>query len=192
VDTLSALRRSLPQAAGIAVDALWRLSPEGAIEFGQALDEQNALWLEAPLPPEDALAHADLAARIRTPIAIGESYRTRYELAPFVRAGGIGYLQPDLGRCGLTEGLRIARMAHELGIPVVPHVSIAMGPQIAAAVHFAAAVANCDLLEFNPNVLSVANRFLAEPLVCGGGSYHVPSGSGLGVDVRYAPPADNL
>ena len=192
VETLSALRRRLPHTAGIAVDALWRLSPESGVEFGQALDQQNALWLEAPLAPEDPLSHAALAARIRTPIAIGESYRTRYELASFVRAGGIGYLQPDLGRCGLTEGLRIARMAHEVGIPVVPHLSIAMGPQIAAAIHFAAAVANCDLLEFNPNVLSVANRFLAEPLVCRGGRYLAPSGPGLGVDVRYAPPADNL
>ena len=53
---------------------------------------------------------------------------------------------------------------------MVPHLSIAMGPQIAAAIHFAAAVANCDLLEFNPNVLNVANRFLAEPLECRGGS----------------------
>ena len=192
LDTLSTLRRSLPQDAGIAVDALWRLSPEDAVEFGQGLDEQSALWLEAPLPPEDALAHAALAARIRTPVAIGESYRTRYELAPFLRAGGIGYLQPDLGRCGLTEGLRIARMARELGIPVVPHLSIAMGPQIAAAIHFAAAVSNSGLLEFNPHVLSVANRFLAEHLVCCGGRYRVPSGPGLGVDVRYAPQANNL
>jgi galactonate dehydratase len=192
LDALSALRRSLPQDTGIAVDALWRLSPESAVEFGLALDQQNALWLEAPLPPEDAPAHAALAARIRTPIAIGESYRTRYELASFVRAGGIGYLQPDLGRCGLTEGLRIACMARELGIPVVPHLSIAMGPQIAAAIHFAAALSNCELLEFNPNVLSVANGFLAEPLECRGGLYRVPSGPGMGVDVRYNQLADHL
>ena len=67
-----------------------------------------------------------------------------------------------------------------------------MGPQIAAAIHFAAALPNFELLEFNPNVLSVANRFLAEPLVCSGGRYRVPSGPGLGVDVRYAPQAKDL
>jgi D-galactarolactone cycloisomerase len=192
LDTLSALRRGLPEDSRIAVDALWRLSPEDAAGFGQVLDGHNTLWLEAPLPPEDAPAHAVLAGRIRTPIAIGESYRTRYELAPFFRAGGIGYLQPDLGRCGLTEGLRIAAVARKMGIPVVPHLSIAMGPQIAAAIHFAAALDNCELLEFNPGVLSVANRFLAEPLECRGGAYHVPSRPGLGADVFFTHLAESL
>jgi galactonate dehydratase len=76
-------------------------------------------------------------------------------------------------------------MAQERGLPVVPHLSIAMGPQIAAAIHFAAALPNCELLEFNPNVLSVANRFLAEPLECRGGVYRVPARPGLGANVRY-------
>ena len=185
LDTFSALRHSLTEDAGIAADALWRLSPADAVEFGRVLDRYNAKWLEAPLAPEDVLAHAALARSIRTPIAIGESYRTRYELAPFLRAGAAGCLQPDLGRCGLTEGLRIARMAQERGLPVVPHLSIAMGPQIAAAIHFAAALPNCELLECNPNVLSVANRFLAEPLECRGGVYRVPARPGLGANVRY-------
>lgn len=189
LDVFSALRGSLPGDTRIAVDALWRLSPGDAGEFGRALDEGNALWLEAPLAPEDASAHAELARRIRTPLAIGESYRTRYEVAPFLRDGAIGYLQPDLGRCGLTEGLRIARMARDRGIPVVPHLSIAMGPQIAAAIHFAAALPNCELLEFNPNVLDMANRFVAEPLECRNGLYRVPTLPGLGADVRLPAPA---
>jgi len=50
-----------------------------------------------------------------------------------------------------------------------------MGPQIAAALHFAAATRNCGLCEFNPNVLAMANRFLAEPLVCNEGRYQVPT-----------------
>jgi D-galactarolactone cycloisomerase len=186
LETVQAVRQALSNEFGIAVDALWRLTPESAVEFGQVLDECKAKWLEAPLMPEDPLAHAELAARIDTPLAIGESYRTRYELAPFLRAGGIGYLQPDLGRSGLTESLRIARTARDMGIAVAPHLSIAMGPQIAAAIHFAAAVDNCELLEFNPNVLSVANRFLSEPLACRAGAYRVPNRPGLGADVLCA------
>jgi galactonate dehydratase len=185
VETLRGLRESLGGDFGIAVDALWRLTPENAVEFGKVLDRFQVKWLEAPLAPEDPLAHAALAGRIDTPIAIGESYRTRYELAPFFRAGGVGYVQPDLGRCGLTEGLRIARAARESGIAVAPHLSIAMGPQIAAAIHFAAALENCELLEFNPNVLSVANGFLSAPLECRGGAYRVPARPGLGADVLY-------
>jgi len=182
-EVFSALRKALGENAGLAVDALWRLTPADAPAFGRALDDADALWLEAPLPPEDPLAHAALARSIRTPLAIGESYRTRYELAPFFRERALGFVQPDLGRCGLTESLRIASVAAGAGIPVVPHLSIAMGPQIAAAIHFAAAVPNCELLEYNPSVLEMANRFLAEPLECRNGRYSVPYRPGLGGDL---------
>ena len=179
------LRRALGDDVGLAVDALWRLSPRDAPVFGRELDEGWALWLEAPLPPEDPLAHAELARRIRTPLALGESYRTRYELAAFFRERALGFVQPDLGRCGITESLRIAAVAAEAGVPVVPHLSIAMGPQIAAAIHFAAAIPNCELLEYNPNVLEMANRFLSEPLECRGGRYSVPQRPGLGCNLTY-------
>ena len=138
------------------------------------------------MPPEDPVAHGDLAAAIVTPLALGESYRTRYELAPFFRAGALGYVQPDLGRTGLTEGGRIAEQASREGIPVVPHLSIALGPQIAAAIHFAAATANCSKLEFNPAVLTVANRYLRSPLEVVGAKFIVPQGPGLGLDMLEA------
>ncbi len=182
--TVAELRRALGPGVALAVDALWRLTPEDAVEFGLALDRCGALWLEAPLAPEDPLEHKALAGRIRTPLALGESYRTRHELAPFFRSGCMGFVQPDLGRSGLTEGLHIASMAASYRVPVVPHVSIAMGPQIAAAIHLAAAIANCDLLEYNPNVFAVANQHLVEPLGFAQAAYQVPRGPGLGCEVR--------
>ena len=66
---------------------------------------------------------------------------------------------------------------------IVPHVSIALGPQIAAAIHFAAALENCTLCEFNPRVLEVANRFLVAPLTMEGASYVTPKGPGLGIEM---------
>jgi galactonate dehydratase len=173
--------------AKVAVDALWRFTPENAVEFGRELDRRGALWFEAPLTPEDVDAHAKLVAELATPIAIGESYRTRYEMAPFFRAGAVGVYQPDLGRTGLTEGLRLAAMAADHGVPVVPHISIAFGPQLGAALQFAAAVGNCSLAEYNPQVLNVANRFLSAPIRMEGGSYIVPDGPGLGVDLTSTP-----
>jgi D-galactarolactone cycloisomerase len=169
--------------ARIAVDALWRLTPETAPSFEVELAARSALWLEAPLAPESARAHGDLARSIRTPIAIGESYRTLFELEPFFDADAMGIVQPDLGRTGITEALRIAREAERRGVEVVPHVSIAMGPQIAAAIHFAAAMPNCTMLEFNPNVVTTANQYLEKPLSVAGAAYQVPEGPGLGVNL---------
>jgi len=93
-------------------------------------------------------------------------------------------VQPDLGRTGITEGLRIAQAAEARGLTVIPHVSIALGPQIAAAIHFAASIPNCPMLEFNPNVLTVANRFLEDPIRMNGANYIVPDAPGLGVNMK--------
>ncbi len=183
LSTFAALRQNLNDSVQLAVDALWRLTPEDAPAFGHALDAQNALWLEAPLMPEDAPAHAALARQIRTPLALGESYRTRFELAPFFHANAMRYVQPDLGRAGITESLRIAQVAAEHGMEIVPHVSIAMGPQIAAAIHLAAALPNCRLLEYNPNVFEMANRHLIQPLEMERAQYRTPQRPGLGSDL---------
>lgn len=182
--TMQSLRRALGDECRLAADALWRLEGEEAIAFGRQLDEVNAFWLESPLAPEDPLAHAALAQAIRTPLAIGESYRTRFELASFFRGNCMRFVQPDLGRSGLTESIHIARVAAEHGVAVAPHVSIAMGPQIAAAIHLAASVPNCELLEFNPNVFAVANRYLRQPLEVRRGRYQVPTTPGLGCDLE--------
>jgi galactonate dehydratase len=180
LDSVDELRS---EGLGVAVDALWRLEPEIAIDMAAELDPMRVHWLEAPLPPEDPVAHTRLARAIETPIAIGESYRTVFELRTFILARSMQIIQPDLGRCGITEGLRIAAMGEEHGMKIVPHVSIAMGPQAAAAIHFAAAVSNCSLLEYNPSVLDMANRFLREPLVIRDACYAVPQTPGLGVEI---------
>ena len=52
------------------------------------------------------------------------------------------------------------------------------------ALHFAAAVENCALAEYNPQVLSVANRFLVEPVRIEGTHYMTPVRPGLGIELR--------
>ena len=173
---LLAIADKLPSGMRFGVDALWHLPPEDAVSMARELDARDARWLECPLYPEEIEAHARLAAAVKTPIAIGESYRTLREFRPFL--GFAKVLQPDLGRCGITGSMEIAAASP---LEVVPHLSIAMGPQIAAALHFAAAAGNCNLCEFNPNVLDTANAFLREPLVREGASYHIPQAPGLGI-----------
>ena len=188
IEIVTALRERFGSAIQIAVDALWHLDSGTATDFGHALDDLGALWLECPLPPEMIQAHAQLAESIKTPIAIGESYRSRYELAPFLERGCVGWIQPDLGRCGITEAIAIARHIadeHE-HVQVVPHISIAMGPQIAAALHFAAATPTVRMVEYNPAVFSVANHFLAKPLELAGHYYQVPQSAGLGIEIDEA------
>jgi galactonate dehydratase len=167
----------------IAVDAQWRLDPETAAAFGAELDRRGALWLECPFPPEDPVRHAALAARLSTPIALGESYRTHYELAPFFRARAMRIVQPDLGRCGITEALRIARAAERNGMEVVPHVTPALGPLLFATLQFAAAIPNCPVVPHTPGLVETANEFSAAPVEFRDGEYLVPQAPGLGIEL---------
>lgn len=184
-DLIDGLQSALGLEARIAVDALWRLDESTAIPFGRKCDERQVLWLECPLLPELIEDHAKLAAAIKTPLALGESYRTRYELAPFLNRKIVKWIQPDLGRCGISGAAEWAKQAESIdGAQVVPHISIAMGPQIAAALHFAAATPNSHLAEYNPSVFQMANRFLMEPLKLEGNAYRIPTGPGLGITIN--------
>ena len=174
---LLAIADALPNGLRFAVDALWHLPPDQAIAMAQDLDARDARWLECPLYPEEIDAHAALASAIRTPIALGESYRTVRELRPFFGIAKI--LQPDLGRSGITGSMQIAKAFDG---EIIPHLSIAMGPQIAAALHFAAAAENCQLCEFNPHVLDTANAFLKTPIVRDGAHYQISEAPGLGIE----------
>lgn len=175
---LLATADALPRGMEFAVDALWHMPPDQCVDMAKELDARGARWLECPLYPEEVEAHAALAESIHTPIALGESYRTVFEMQPFIDRRIVSIAQPDLGRCGITESMRIAN-AH--GGETIPHVSIALGPQIAAALQFASAARNATMCEFNPNVLAMANRFLSEPIVMRQGEYKVPQGPGMGV-----------
>jgi len=169
--------------ANIAVDGQWRLDPARAVPFGKELDRRRAMWLESPFAPEDPRPHAALAARIRTPVALGEAYRTHFELAPFIRANAMRIVQPDLGRCGITEALRIARAAGRAGMEVSPHLTPALGPLLYATLHFAAAAPNCRLMPHTPGLVETANEFSRTPLVFSEGRYEVPQAPGLGIDL---------
>lgn len=170
-------------AENVAVDGMWRVDPVRSAQFAGELDRRGALWLASPFAADDAAAHAALAARCSTPIAVGETHRSHTELAPFFRARAMRIVQPDLGRCGITEGLRIARTAKREGMEIAPRLSSALGPLLFATLQFAAAVPNCRFAPYAPGLVETANGFVTEPVRFGEGCYAVPQGPGLGVEL---------
>jgi D-galactarolactone cycloisomerase len=180
------LREALGSETRLMVDALWRLNASEAVAFGEQLDARGATWLEAPLMPEDVTGHTRLAAQIKTAVAIGESYRTRWEMKPFFDAGAVEIFQPDIGRTGITEGIKLIAMADTHQTPVALHVSIGLGVQIAAALHVAASIPNLMFVEYNPQVYQVAERLLKAALPIGAGTLGVPTSNGLGIEIDEA------
>ncbi|MDF2993498.1 MAG: mandelate racemase [Microbacterium sp.] len=171
----------------LAVDAHWTYRLGEAKRLGAELDDRGAWFFEAPLAPEDVEGHRDLAAAIRTPVAVGEAMRNRFEFADWLQRRAVALTQPDIGRTGITEGLAIAALADAFHAQVAPHHSAAFGVAMAAGVHVAASSASLLAFEYQPFTLPVANLILKAPLeATPAGDFVVPSGPGLGVTVDEA------
>lgn len=171
-------------AVKIFVDALWRLNAHSALRLARELEPYDIGWLESPLVPEDVSGHSDLAQMSPVRIAIGESYRTSFEIAPFLEARALQVLQPDVGRCGVTESNHLASLARTFHISMAPHISIGLGPQIAAAIHCSASWANLEYVECNPQVYSFAECFQTEGLGFSATSVALSEKPGLGIEIK--------
>ncbi len=179
--SVGALRDALGDEAVLLLDAHWVYALDDAIQLGQALARLGVGFFEAPINPEDIDAHAQLSAAVPVPIAHGETERTRYQFRPWLEKDAAQILQPDVGRAGISEVIKIASMAEAFNTRVAPHLSVGLGICIAATIHAAAAIPNLYLLEYQPPVFAAANLLLETPLTCASGFYDLPTGGGLGV-----------
>ena len=185
-DLVRALVADSGDQARFAVDVLWKYDVNGALRLGRLLEEAGALWLEAPGEPEDVAGNAALARALDLPIANGETLRTRLEFRPWLEQRAIDIAQPDIGRCGITEGLSIIDLAEAYHVPVALHMGMASAVMIAATLQVAAAAAHVGLVEYQPVVLDLANKLLTTPFRCEGGAMQVPDGPGLGIELDTA------
>lgn len=181
--SLRALRTALGAEATLLLDAHWVYTLDESVRLAKQLEDLQVAVFEAPMNPEDVQGHVLLAQASAVPIAIGETERTRYEFQKWLVARGADLLQPDVGRTGISELLKIAYMAETFNVPVAPHLSVGLGVCIAASIHAAAAIPNLYLLEYQPPVFELANTLLTEPIICVDGAYHLPEAPGLGVQM---------
>lgn len=186
IENVRAIRDTLGPKASLFLDAHWNYSVAQAAELANALHPLGVGFLEAPLLPEDIAGHRELRAKSPLPIALGETERTRYQFKPFIEQRAMDIVQPDVGRTGITELMHIASLAQTWNLQVAPHLSVGLGPCIAASIHVAAALPNLFMLEYQPPVFELANQLLDTPLVCEAGHYTLPQGAGLGIAVNEA------
>ncbi|WP_433691335.1 mandelate racemase/muconate lactonizing enzyme family protein [Kosakonia cowanii] len=186
IENVRAIRDTLGPHASLFLDAHWNYSVAQAAELANALHPLGVGFLEAPLLPEDIAGHRELRAKSPLPIALGETERTRYQFRPFIEQRAMDIVQPDVGRTGITELMHIASLAQTWNLQVAPHLSVGLGPCIAASIHVAAALPNLFMLEYQPPVFELANQLLDTPLVCEAGHYTLPQGAGLGIAINEA------
>lgn len=191
---IAAIVRACRQAIGpqmtVMVDVAYCWPDwKAALRAISMFEDQDIYFVETPLPSDDLEGYARLAAASEVRIAAGEWLNTRFEFLEYMERDGLDVVQPDVGRVGgLTEARRVANMARDRGLVVVPHCwKSAIG--IAASVHLAAVSPNCAFVEYLPAALAdsrLRRDLVREEPALVEGRLPLPDRPGLGIALNEA------
>ena len=181
---VAAVRRALGPQAKLMVDVNCAWSPSFAIEMGRALEPYKLYWIEEPVATDDIDGSARVADALATPIAGYETEIGLYGFRELITRGAVDIVQPDIAWTGgFSEGRRIAALAQAHHLMVAPH-AFGGAVLLAASLHFAAAIPNALMLEFDQNPNGLRDELLKEPIRADAdGMIRLPERPGLGVEL---------
>jgi len=188
VNLMRLARRTVGDGVTLMLDVGYRWSEvRSAIRTLRHLDDCDLYFVETPIRVDDLDSHARLAEAVNTRIATGEFLATKWEFLDLMDRGKVDVVQPDIARAGgLTESLRVARMADLRGLLCIPH-GWKSGVTIAAQIHLSAASTNTPFIEYMEPQLwpSVIRSNLVRPeFAPKGGVIELPTAPGLGVQLN--------
>ena len=164
-----------------ASDAFWGRDYKWALRTARMLADLEVAWFEEPLPPDNLRDFVLLRQAALVPIAGGEVLTRRQSFQPWLQAGALDIVQPDVTKVGgLSEERYIGWMARENNVRFIPHGwNTALG--LAADLQLASAFPDTDLVEY------LAGSPFIDDLTPGGwsldadGMLPIPDAPGLGV-----------
>lgn len=126
----------------LAFDFHGKFTPALAIEICHELKGMRPLFVEEPVPQENADALKQVSDHVPFPIATGERLLTRWGFRDIFEKQAVAYIQPDVSHTGgITELKKIANMAEVYYMHVLPHSAI--GPvAFTSCLHVDAVVPN--------------------------------------------------
>jgi len=184
IERVAAVRGALGPQAKLMVDVNCAWSPSFAIEMGRALEPYKLYWIEEPVATDDIDGSARVADALATPIAGYETEIGLYGFRELITRGAVDIVQPDIAWTGgFSEGRRIAALAQAHHLMVAPH-AFGGAVLLAASLHFAAAIPNALMLEFDQNPNGLRDELLKEPIRADAdGMIRLPERPGLGIEL---------
>ncbi len=124
---------------------------------------------------------------IGAPINSRSQEYTPFDTVPDLPGTANGVVQPDIGRVGgLTEAVKVTRLAAETGKLVVPHLW-KTGISVAAAAHLATVTPHMPFFEFLPPALCesrLRKELVVDEVTLSEGRVSIPERPGLGVELN--------
>lgn len=164
-------------------DAYWKGSLKWAINASHMLADYGVIWFEEALHPDDIEGFKTLRKASPVPISGGEVLTRRQSFVPFITQGAFDIIQPDVVKCGgISEWRRIAHMAEDHGIQLIPHgwntaVGLAVDLQLSSAFH------RTNMVEYCTGAPYVDDITIAGWALDPNGQLEIPSGPGLGIEL---------
>ncbi len=182
-EMLELARKRMGDDVIIYVDANGTYDAAAAIEMGRSMVDLKIAFFEEPCPWEEVSETKKVADALEMPIAGGECDSSLWKFQDMLDRRVLDIIQPDLNYCGgIIRAARIARMAAEAKIPIVPH-----NTQIDAAgakiLQFAAAIPNIGAyMEFPYREIPKPAAWYTPNFSIRNGSIPVPTTPGLGIE----------
>ncbi|MDA0745421.1 MAG: mandelate racemase/muconate lactonizing enzyme family protein [bacterium] len=176
-------RRGAGEDVDVLIDAGQVWNWKTALKRAHQFAEFRPFWIEEPLHPQDVKGYAWLTAESPVPIATGEAEASPEAFERLIVEGGLDWVQPDPGRCGISTMVEVGRMTHRHHVNVVNH-AFKSGITIAASLHGLAAVPHGTVFEYCMSDSPLRHELTHERFEVVDGYVMVPDAPGLGVTVN--------
>lgn len=180
-----AAREAIGDGTPLMVDMNCPLDGETAIEFAKACRPARPTFLEEPVwPPEDFATLAEVRTKGGLDIAAGENACTVHQFRQMMEAGAVSHAQPSVTKVGgITEFRKVASLADEFGVKIVPH-SPYFGPGLLATLQLLSLRDDgfVEIFHMKRAACLWRDRISVDPA----GLIEVPQGPGIG----YEPDID--
>ena len=145
---VAAVRKAVGPKIDICIDMHGRYDLPTGKRVAKMMEPLNLMFLEEPIPAENAEAYKLVTESTSTPICAGENHYLAHGFRRLFELGAVDIVMPDLQKAGgLGEGQRIANLANLYYVPFAPHM-VASYLGAMASSHVCASVPNFLILEW--------------------------------------------
>jgi len=164
-----------------------------AIDWVNAMQDLDLLWIEEPTSPDDILGHAAVKKGVApVGVATGEHCHNRVMFKQLLQADAVDFVQLDAGRlASINEIVAVMLLAAKFGKPVCPH---------AGGVGLCEMVQHASMLDYVAISGSMEGRVteyvdhlhehFTDPVVVENARYRLPSQPGYSTEMHPASVAD--
>jgi L-alanine-DL-glutamate epimerase-like enolase superfamily enzyme len=175
------VRKALGDKITIYADANGSYDCRKGIEIGKLMQDHNINMFEEPCPFDHLEETRCVADALSIPISGGEQETSLRRFRWMVHNNAVQVVQPDLHyNGGFIRAIRVARMAAEAGISIIPHMS-GGGVGYVDVLHFASCTPNIGDFHEYKGGLAQTSGWYDPPLRLKNGAINVPTGPGLGI-----------